>query len=97
MAIDAVSATTTTRGLDTPAAVEYKLSKISATSATEAAIRMAKQAAALEELKRRKEEKDRELKEHNQGALEKLLQGLGEAVDDGDIDSDKKKDDGGFA
>lgn len=45
---------------------------------------MAKQAAALEELKRRKEEKDRELKEHNQGALDKLLQGLGEAVDDGD-------------
>ncbi|KAF9153439.1 hypothetical protein BG015_003416 [Linnemannia schmuckeri] len=76
--------TTTTRCSDTPAAVEYKLSKISATSATEAAIRMAKQAAALEELKRRKEEKDRELKEHNQGALDKLLQGLEEAVDDGD-------------
>lgn len=86
--------TTTTRGLDTPAVVEYKLSKISATSATEAAIRMAKQAAALEELKRRKEEKDKELKEHNQGALEKLLQGLEGAVDDGDIDGDKKDDSG---
>ncbi|KAF9912470.1 hypothetical protein EC991_010557 [Linnemannia zychae] len=63
--------------------VEYKLSKISATSATEAAIRMAQQAAALEELKRRKMEKDRELRESNQGALEKLLQGLSEASTDG--------------
>lgn len=82
-----MTAGTTTRCSDTPAAVEYKLSKISATSATEAAIRMAKQAAALEELRRRKEEKDRELKEHNQGALDKLLHGLEEAVDG---DGDKK-------
>ncbi|KAF9551361.1 hypothetical protein EC957_009245 [Mortierella hygrophila] len=79
---------TTTQCSDTPDAVEYKLSKISATSATEAAIRMAKQAAALEELKRRKEEKDRELKEHNQGALDKLLQGLGEAVDENGVKKD---------
>ncbi|KAF9933211.1 hypothetical protein FBU30_006152 [Linnemannia zychae] len=64
-----------------PATVEYKLSKISSTSATEAAIRMAQQAAALEELKRRKQEKDRELKLSNQGALSKLLLGLSEATE----------------
>ncbi|KAG0379511.1 hypothetical protein BGX24_000109 [Mortierella sp. AD032] len=88
---DDSSATSTTIPAAPADPVEYKLSKISATSATEAAIRMAQQAAALEELKRRKMEKDRELRESNQGALEKLLQGLTEAKD-GDDGSVKKQD-----
>ncbi|KAG0346798.1 hypothetical protein BG004_000785 [Podila humilis] len=68
-----------------PDPIQYKLSKISATSATTAALRMAAQAEALEELKRLKRQKDQELKAKNQGALQKLLQGLSE-VDEGDND-----------
>ncbi|KAF9314730.1 hypothetical protein BG003_003883 [Podila horticola] len=62
-----------------PDPIQYKLSKISTTSATTAALRMAAQADALEELKRIKQQKEQELKEANQGALQKLLQGLSEA------------------
>ncbi|KAG0014574.1 hypothetical protein BGZ81_000375 [Podila clonocystis] len=72
------SSSTTT----TPDPIQYKLSKISTTSATTAALRMAAQAEALEELKRIKQQKEQELKEANQGALQKLLQGLSEADDD---------------
>ncbi|KAF9305270.1 hypothetical protein BGZ74_010794 [Mortierella antarctica] len=73
------SSTTTT----TPDPIQYKLSKISTTSATTAALRMAAQAEALDELRRIKQQKEQELKEANQGALQKLLQGLSEADDDG--------------
>ncbi|KAF8981818.1 hypothetical protein BGZ46_002231 [Entomortierella lignicola] len=62
-----------------PSPVEYKLSKISSTSAAEAAVRKAQQAAALEELKRRKDEQQRELKDANQDALQRLLEGLAQA------------------
>lgn len=65
-----------------PSPVEYKLSKISATSATEAAIRKAKQAAALEELKKRKEQQETELKSANQDAVQRLLKGLSQATTD---------------
>ncbi|GJJ69458.1 hypothetical protein EMPS_01804 [Entomortierella parvispora] len=64
-----------------PSPVEYRLSKISSTSATVAAVRMAQQAAALEELRRIKQRKEQELKEANENALQKLLQGLTDASD----------------
>lgn len=47
---------------------------------------MAAQAEALEELKRIKRQKEQELKEANQGALQRLLQGLSEVDDDGSGD-----------
>lgn len=64
-----------------PSPVEYRLSKISSTSATVAAVRMAQQAAALEELRRIKQRKEQQLKEANESALQKLLQGLTDASD----------------
>ncbi|KAF9113235.1 hypothetical protein BGX27_001982 [Mortierella sp. AM989] len=64
---------------DDPSPVEYKLSKISATSAMEAAVRKEQQAAALEELKRRKDQQEKELKDANQDALHRLLNGLSQA------------------
>ncbi|KAI1292404.1 hypothetical protein EDD11_008787 [Mortierella claussenii] len=66
---------------DVPSPVEYKLSKISTTSAAEAAMRKAKQAAALEELRRIKEQKDKELKSANEDAFQRLLKGLSQADD----------------
>ncbi|KAG0213961.1 hypothetical protein BGX28_003139 [Mortierella sp. GBA30] len=66
-----------------PSPVEYKLSKISSTSAEAAAVRMAQQAAALEELRRIKENKEKELKAANETALQRLLQGLSESTDEG--------------
>ncbi|KAK3819583.1 MAG: hypothetical protein J3Q66DRAFT_160034 [Benniella sp.] len=65
-----------------PSPVEYKLSKISTTSAAEAAVRKTKQAAALEELKKRKEQKEMELKNANQDAVQRLLKGLSQATDE---------------
>ncbi|CAO3575182.1 unnamed protein product [Mortierella alpina] len=64
-----------------PSPVEYKLSKISSASAEAAAVRMAQQAAALEELRRMKENRERELKAANESALQKLLHGLSESMD----------------
>ena len=65
-----------------PSPVEYKLSKISTTSAAEAAVRKTKQAAALEGLKKRKEQKEMELKNANQDAVQRLLKGLSQAKDE---------------
>ncbi|KAF9925145.1 hypothetical protein BGZ75_009179 [Mortierella antarctica] len=64
-----------------PSPVEYKLSKISSASAEAAAVRMAQQAAALEELRRMKENKEKELKVANESALQRLLHGLSESTD----------------
>ncbi|KAF9574366.1 hypothetical protein EC968_006700 [Mortierella alpina] len=64
-----------------PSPVEYKLSKISSASAEAAAVRMAQQAAALEELRRMKENKEKELKAANESALQRLLHGLSESTD----------------
>ncbi|KAF9956185.1 hypothetical protein BGZ72_002967 [Mortierella alpina] len=64
-----------------PSPVEYKLSKISSASAEAAAVRMAQQAAALEELRRMKENKEKELKAANETALQRLLHGLSESTD----------------
>ncbi|KAF9436910.1 hypothetical protein BGZ76_002574 [Entomortierella beljakovae] len=74
-----------------PSPVEYKLSKISATSATEAALRKAQQAAALEELKKIKEQQQMELKNTNQVALDRLLSGLSQASTDGTETHDIEK------
>ncbi|KFH70392.1 hypothetical protein MVEG_03242 [Podila verticillata NRRL 6337] len=83
---DTSSPSSSSTSTATPDPIQYKLSKISTTSATTAALRMAAQAEALEELKRIKRQKDQELKEVNQGALQKLLQGLSGADDDGSGD-----------
>ncbi|KAI8363492.1 hypothetical protein B0O80DRAFT_14882 [Mortierella sp. GBAus27b] len=64
---------------DPPSLVEYRLSKISSTSAETAAARMTQQARALEELRKIKEDKERELKEANENALHRLLHGLSES------------------
>ncbi|KAF9898835.1 hypothetical protein BX616_003553, partial [Lobosporangium transversale] len=65
-----------------PSPIEYRLSKISAATAEVAPSRMAQQAAALEELRRIKQEKERELKEANEGALQKLIHGLSDVKED---------------
>ncbi|KAF9377950.1 hypothetical protein CPB97_009852 [Podila verticillata] len=83
---DTSSLSSSSTSTATPDSIQYKLSKISTTSATTAALRMAAQAEALEELKRIKRQKEQELKEANQGALQKLLQGLSKADDDGSGD-----------
>ncbi|KAF9163053.1 hypothetical protein BGX21_001249 [Mortierella sp. AD011] len=64
-----------------PSPIEYKLSKISSESAETAISRKAQQAAALEVLRKIKEKKDRELKDANERALNKLLHGLSETLE----------------
>ncbi|KAF9998943.1 hypothetical protein BGZ65_005625 [Modicella reniformis] len=66
--------------------VEYRLSKISSTSAEMAAIRMAQQAMALEELRKIKESKDKQVKEANENALQRLLDGLSSGGGEGAAD-----------
>ncbi|KAF9195010.1 hypothetical protein BGZ51_005974 [Haplosporangium sp. Z 767] len=85
--ISTLSLSSSSASLENDPTVKYKLSKLSATSATEAALRMVQQTAALEELRKRKREKDQQVKEANQDTLRRLLQGLSQAaVQDDEID-----------
>ncbi|KAF9974533.1 hypothetical protein BGZ73_002056 [Actinomortierella ambigua] len=86
----------------TPSAeIQYRLSKISSTSADLAAIRHAQQQAALQELKRIQDLQKAKLKQANENALNRLLGGLKDAVEDKSTDtkstdlSETKADDTG--